>query len=250
MHLTLAQGRALATAILKEIPDQAEETIVLLPPFTALQEMRKMVADSPVGIGAQDVFWEDSGAFTGEISPPMLTDLGCGYVVIGHSERRQHFGETEETVNRKIRSALNYGLSPIFCIGESLEEREAGKTFARLEAQIRDGLRDIGPQAISQVIIAYEPVWAIGTGKNATPQQAEEVHEFIRQRVAEKYGDVAATCAIIIYGGSVKPANSYSLFREQNIDGFLVGGASLEAGSFVQIFKEALRAYKDLKEEK
>jgi triosephosphate isomerase len=196
-------------------------------------------------LGGQNLHWEDKGAFTGEISGPMLRDAGCAYVVVGHSERRQLFGETDISVNKKVRAALRHGLAPILCVGESLEEREAGKTIGRIGAQLDEALREIGTEEAKKIVLAYEPVWAIGTGRTATSDQAEEVHAFIRGRLEERYGKTAAACAIILYGGSVKPANAYTLYLEKDIDGFLVGGASLEAGSFVRIAEEALRASKE-----
>jgi triosephosphate isomerase len=177
----------------------------------------------------------------------MLKDAGCQYVTIGHSERRQYFGETNETVNKKIKAALAHELTPIMCIGESLEEREKGNTMGKVETQINSGLEGLGKDEIRRIVIAYEPIWAIGTGVTATPSQAEEVHRFIRKKLTEKYGNEIASYAIILYGGSVKPANTYSILKENNINGALVGGASLEADSFIQITKEAIKAYKEKK---
>jgi triosephosphate isomerase len=191
------------------------------------------------------MYWEEQGAFTGEISAPMLKDVGCTYVVIGHSERRQYFGETNENVNKKIKAALAHGLVPIMCIGESLEERESGNTISKVEKQMAEGLIDLETQVIRQIIIAYEPIWAIGTGLTATPDQAQEVHSFIRENLAEKHGNEVASCAIILYGGSVKPENTYSLLKEKDINGALVGGASLKAESFAEIAKEAIKAYEE-----
>jgi triosephosphate isomerase len=247
MHMTIQEAKSLASAIIKASLELSEAEIVLIPPFTALRSVKKLASESPVQLGAQNLFWEEKGAYTGEISAPMLKNVGCRYVVIGHSERRQYFGETDATVNKKIGAALNSKLNPIVCIGETLEEREAGKMMPRVESQIQAGLAGLTPDQFREITLAYEPIWAIGTGKTATPGQAEEVHAFIREKLAEIYGKEAADCAIIIYGGSVKPANSYSLFREKNIDGFLVGGASLEADSFIQITKEAIIAYKEEK---
>jgi triosephosphate isomerase len=189
--------------------------------------------------------WEDQGAFTGEVSAPMLKDIGCTYVVIGHSERRQLFGETNETVNKKIKSALSHGLVPIMCLGESLGERESGNTITKIQTQMSEGLEGFDSGQITQIIIAYEPIWAIGTGLTATPNQAQEVHAFIRSYLAEKHGNEVASCAIILYGGSVKPENTYSLLKEKDINGALVGGASLKAESFAEIAKEAIRAYEE-----
>jgi triosephosphate isomerase len=247
MHMTIQEAKLLASAIIKASLELLEAEIVLVPPFTALRSVKKLAGESPVQLGAQNLFWEEKGAYTGEISASMLKNVGCRYVIIGHSERRQYFGETDATVNKKIAGALNAKLNPIVCIGETLEDREAKRTIPRVESQIQAGLAGLIPEQFREIIIAYEPIWAIGTGKTATPGQAEEVQAFIREKLAEIYGKEAAVCAIIIYGGSVKPANSYSLFREKNIDGFLVGGASLEADSFIQITKEAIRAYKEEK---
>ena len=226
-------------------PELGDCTIVLIPPFTALGAVAAAVAGSPVALGAQDLFWEDLGAYTGEVSGPMLKDARCTHVLVGHSERRQLFGETDESVNRKVQAALRSGLSPIVCVGEVLAERDAGRTLERIDTQLARGLGGLSKPEMERVIIAYEPVWAIGTGRTASPAQAEEVHAHIRKRLEDSYGNGGASCAIILYGGSVKPANSYPLFREKNIDGFLVGGASLDADGFIGIAREALRAYRE-----
>jgi triosephosphate isomerase len=218
---------------------------VVIPPFTALSEVNRTLLESPVQTGAQNMHWEDQGAFTGEVAAPMLKDVGCTYVVIGHSERRQLFGETDETVNKKIQTALSHGLVPIMCIGESLDERENGKTITKIQKQITDGLEGFGTDQIAQIIIAYEPIWAIGTGLTATPDQAQEVHGFIRSSLSEKHGNDIASYAIILYGGSVKPENTSSLLKEKDINGALVGGASLKAESFAEIAKEAIKAYEE-----
>jgi len=245
MSMTIPDAKTLITAIIKASADMPEAQIVVIPPFTALSEAAKLLLDTAVQLGAQNLHWEDKGAFTGEVSGPMLSGIGCRYVVIGHSERRQYFGETDSSVNKKIFAALRSGLQPIVCIGETLEEREAGQTLSKIQSQIGLGFAGLTPGQFRGLIIAYEPVWAIGTGKTAAPSQAEEIQAFIRERLAERFGKEAASCAIILYGGSVKPANSYSLFKEKNIDGFLVGGASLEAESFVRITREAIKAYKE-----
>ncbi|HEX2694179.1 MAG TPA: triose-phosphate isomerase [Acidobacteriota bacterium] len=245
MHATLAEARVLVSAVVQAAPGLRNARMVVIPPFTALSEAAKLTAGTAVGLGGQNLHWEDQGAFTGEISGPMLKDAGCDFVVIGHSERRQFFGETDATVNKRVRAALRHGLTPILCVGESLEEREAGKTIDRIGDQLDEGLREVGLGDAERIVFAYEPVWAIGTGRTATPAQAEEVHAFIRGRLEEKYGKSAAACAIILYGGSVKPANAYTLYLEKDIDGFLVGGASLEADSFIRIASEALRASKE-----
>jgi triosephosphate isomerase len=245
MHKTISEAVELVKALNKASSELADAEIVVIPPFIALSEVGKTLQESPIKMGAQNLFWEDKGAFTGEVSASMLRDAGCQYVVIGHSERRQYFGETDETVNKKIKAALAHGLIPIVCIGESLEEREKEETINKVESQINAGLEGMEKEQMSKIIIAYEPIWAIGTGLTATPSQAEEVHRFIREKLTEKYGNETASCAIILYGGSVKPDNSYSLLKEQNINGALVGGASLEADSFIQIAKESIKAYKE-----
>ncbi len=245
MHKTIPEAVELVKALNEAISEPTDAEIVAIPPATALSEVKKALQGSTIKIGAQNFYWEEKGAFTGEVSAPMLKDAGCQYVVIGHSERRQYFGETDETVNKKIRAALAQELIPIVCIGESLEEREKEETIEKVESQINAGLNGLGKEEMSQIITAYEPIWAIGTGLTATPAQAEEVHSFIREKLTEKYGNEIASCAIILYGGSVKPENTCSLLIEQNINGALVGGASLEAGSFIQIVKESIKAYKE-----
>jgi triosephosphate isomerase len=218
---------------------------VVIPPYTTLNEVSRVLKGSSVQIGAQNMHWEEQGAFTGEIAAPMLKDVGCTFVVIGHSERRQLFGETNETVNKKINTALTHGLVPIMCIGESLEEREKGHTISKVQTQITEGLEGLDAEKVLRIIIAYEPIWAIGTGLTATPDQAQEVHAFIRSTLAEKHGNDVASYAIILYGGSVKPENTYSLLKENDINGALVGGASLNAASFAEIAREAIKAYEE-----
>ena len=218
---------------------------VVVPPFTALSEVSRALQGSSVQIGAQNMHWEEQGAFTGEVAAPMLKDVGCTYVVIGHSERRQFFGETNETVNKKINAALTHGLVPIMCIGESLEERKNSNTITKVQTQITEGLKGLDAEQVRQIILAYEPIWAIGTGLTASPDQAQEVHGFIRSSLAEKHGNDVASCAIILYGGSVKPENTYSLLKEKDINGALVGGASLKADSFAEIAREAIKAYEE-----
>lgn len=245
LYKTIPEAVELVKALKEASSERIEAELVVIPPMTAMSEVKKAIEGSQVKLGAQNMFWEDEGAFTGEVSAPMLKDAGCEYAVIGHSERRQYFGETDDTVNKKIKAALAHDLIPIMCIGESLDEREKGKTIEKVEDQINAGLEGLGKDEISRLIIAYEPIWAIGTGLTATPSQAEEVHIFIREKLAEKYGNETASCAIILYGGSVKPASTYELLKEKNINGALVGGASLEADSFIQIATEAIRAYKE-----
>jgi triosephosphate isomerase len=247
MHKTIPEAVEMVQALKEESPQLTGAELVVIPPYTMLSEVKKVIEGSTIQLGAQNIFWEEKGAFTGEVSPPMLKDAGCQYVTVGHSERRQYFGETNETVNKKIKAALAHELTPIMCIGESLEEREKGNTMGRVETQINSGLEGLGKDEIRRIVIAYEPIWAIGTGVTATPAQAEEVHSFIRKKLTEKYGNEIASYAIILYGGSVKPANTYSILKENNINGALVGGASLEADSFIQITKEAIKAYKEKK---
>jgi len=246
MNGTITEARELVQSILmalSESPPGAE--IVIIPPLTAISTLKDLIGNSSLKLGAQNVFWEDRGAYTGEVSPLMLKDAGCEYVIIGHSERRQYFGETDATVNKKIRASLSHGLAPIMCIGETLEEREKEKTIETVERQIVEGLMDIGLEEFKKIVLAYEPIWAIGTGLTATPDQAEDVHRFIRSKLTEMYGNEASSCAIILYGGSVKPENTFSLLIEKDINGALVGGASLTGDSFAGIIKEGLRAYKE-----
>jgi triosephosphate isomerase len=197
----------------------------------------KQLVDGPVAVAAQDCFWESKGAFTGEVSPGQIADAGCKYVILGHSERRQLFGELDAAVNLKARAALGAGLAPIVCVGETLAERDANATLGRVQAQLDAALADLSDADLERVIIAYEPVWAIGTGRNATPAQAEEVHRFIRTRVAARAPALAPRMRIL-YGGSVKPDNIRALMAEEDVDGGLVGGASLSAESFIRIVKE------------
>ena len=209
--------------------------IVVAPVFTVLAQVAHTLAGTNVHVAGQDCFWEETGAFTGEIAPGMLRDAGCSHVIIGHSERRQYFSETDETVNKKLRAALDAGLIALFCIGETLEERESEKTFVVLKKQIMGGLAGITKQQMAQLIIAYEPVWAIGTGRTASDQQAQEVHFFVRELMASLYDKETADALRILYGGSVKPENIKGLMAQPDIDGALVGGASLKAESFAAI---------------
>lgn len=209
--------------------------VVLAPPFTSLKAVSDSIGGDNIYLAAQNLFWKEKGACTGEISPPMLLDAGCRYVIIGHSERRQHFGETDEGVNKKINSALNYNLIPIFCVGETLQQREEGMTFKIIRGQVEKGLDGLSEGAAGCVVIAYEPVWAIGTGRTATPDQAEEVQGFIRAILRETYGIGVSETVRVLYGGSVIPENIRSLMKEPDIDGALVGGASLDVDSFVKI---------------
>ena len=209
--------------------------IVICPPFTAMESAVRSARGTDIRIGAQHVFWEAEGAYTGEVSPEMLRDLGCQYVICGHSERRQYFGETDELVNRRLKAVLKAGLTPIFCLGETLTERETGVTFAVCQRQLEQGLDGLSAEQTALVVVAYEPVWAIGTGRTATPQDAEEVISFIRAQLSHRFGVAVGEQVRIQYGGSVKPENIKELMAQPNIDGVLVGGASLQADSFAKI---------------
>ncbi|MCM8787067.1 MAG: triose-phosphate isomerase [Candidatus Omnitrophica bacterium] len=241
MHKTINEAIALATNIKKEVANLRNVEVVLCPPFTVLSHIYNVIQESDIKLGAQDVFWEKEGAYTGEISPIMLKDCGCEYVIIGHSERRQYFSETDQTINKKIKAALEIGLNPICCVGETLEEREAGKTIEVINKQLKQCLINFKVEDILGLVIAYEPVWAIGTGKNATAQQAEEVHKFIRNWFKENFSTSFSESLRILYGGSVKPTNIKELIKEEDIDGALVGGASIDAISFSQIIKNAIK---------
>ena len=237
MNKTVAESIDLVKQLKASLSGIEGVEVAVAPPFTALYAVRKELEGSPIRLAAQNLFWEEKGAFTGEIAPPMLKEVGCDYVILGHSERRQFFGETDETVNRKVRAALSQGLKVIFCIGETLKEREEGKTFAVIERQVPGGLKDIHKEEMRSIVVAYEPVWAIGTGKTATPEQAEEVHRFIRKKLAELYSTEIAEGVRIQYGGSVTPENVKGLMRQENIDGALVGGASLKPETFSKIVR-------------
>ncbi|HXY54451.1 MAG TPA: triose-phosphate isomerase [Nitrospirota bacterium] len=237
MNKTTAEARDLAGKLIPHIGGVRDRDVVLAPPFTALQAVAEAIKGTGVALSAQNLHWEDKGAFTGEISAEMLLDLGCKYVIIGHSERRQFFGETDETVNRKIRQALNKGLLPIVCVGETLKEREAGAANAVIERQVAGALQGVTAAEMDKVIVAYEPVWAIGTGKTATPDQANEIHSFIRSKVQISYGKDVAGLLRIQYGGSVTPENVSALMSMPDIDGALVGGASLKPESFAALVK-------------
>ena len=235
MHCTRPEAVALAAGIKAGVSNVAGREVLVAPPYTALEAVAGALAGSKVLLAGQDLHWESKGAFTGEVSAPMLRDVGCTHVIIGHSERRQYFGETDETVAKKVASARANGLVPIVCVGESLQEREAGETLAVVGRQVRRGLLGCDAAAIRALVIAYEPVWAIGTGRVATPEQAQEVHAFIRRTLVELSDRDAADSCRILYGGSVKSDNIDELMRQADIDGALVGGASLQVESFVRI---------------
>jgi triosephosphate isomerase (TIM) len=235
MNKTTAEARDLTTKLAPLVSGARDREIVLAPTFTALQAVGEAIRGTNMSLAAQNLHWEDKGAFTGEISAEMLLDLGCKYVIIGHSERRQYFCETDEGVNRKVKQALRKGLLPIMCVGETLAEREAGKLNEIINRQVTGGLKDVGIDDMKKVVIAYEPVWAIGTGKTATPEQAQEVHALIRQKVKTLYNAETAEGLRIQYGGSVTPDNVSALMSKPDIDGALVGGASLKPESFAAL---------------
>jgi len=225
--------RRLASAV----ADVSAVEVMVAPPFTALSAVARAAEGTVVRVGAQNLFWEAEGAFTGEIAPGMLTALGCTYVIIGHSERRQYFGETDDTVNRRVGAALSAGLKPVLCVGETEAQREAGDTFSVLDKQVEIGLQGVSLKNPGDLVVAYEPVWAIGTGKTATSGQAQEVHLHLRQRLAGRFGTETAEAVRILYGGSVKPGNAPELMGMPDIDGALVGGASLDADTFSRIVR-------------
>lgn len=232
---TLEEARELVLEIMNGLKPDLDRTVVLCPPFPYLQMARELTLQSKVKIGAQNLWKEDWGAYTGEVSAPMLNSLKVDFVIIGHSERREYFKEDGALLNAKLKRALAWNLRPIFCLGEKLHEHEEGITFKVLERQLEEGFERISPEEISKVVIAYEPVWAIGTGRNATPEQAQEVHEFIRQKIKKLFGEGIAQSFPILYGGSVKPENIDSLMAMPDIDGALVGGASLKGQDFLRI---------------
>jgi triosephosphate isomerase len=239
MNKTSPDAVSLARELVAAVGAQAAVEVVICPPFTALEAVAKVVDGSLVKLGAQNMHFEASGAFTGEVSAPMLRAIYATHVILGHSERRSLFGETDELVNKKVLAALKNQLRPILCVGESLAEREAGSTLKVVQAQTERGLDGVSKEQAATLIVAYEPVWAIGTGKVATTEQAQEVHAFIRGLLAKHFGDPAAQKVRILYGGSMKPANAPELLAQKDIDGGLIGGASLEARSFTELVKAA-----------
>lgn len=241
MHKTVAESLALVRELrgmVSMLRDKVE--IAVAPPFTALHPVARALEDSNIGVAGQNCFWEVQGAFTGEIAAPMLAELGAGYVILGHSERRQHFGETDATVNKRLQAAVAAKLVPIVCVGETLGERETGKTLEVVSRQVEGGLSGFSADQVSNFVLAYEPVWAIGTGRTASSAQAQEVHASIRQLVGRLFGKEAAERVRIQYGGSVKPDNAQELLGQPDVDGALVGGASLKAGDFAAIVKASL----------
>lgn len=236
MNKTPSEAQSFANTLMNALAGFNSFDIYIAPVFVALDRVQEVINSSNIKLAAQNMYFEDNGAFTGEVSPKMLKELGVEAVIIGHSERRKIFGETDELINKKVKKALKEGLTPIFCIGETLEEREKGLTFCVLEKQVREGLYGISAEEVKKVVIAYEPVWAIGTGVVATPQQAQEAHEFVRKLLGQIYGEEVAQSVTILYGGSVTPENFFGLFVKRDIDGALVGGASLKE-SFVELAK-------------
>ncbi|ADH84751.1 triose-phosphate isomerase [Desulfurivibrio alkaliphilus] len=238
MHLNLDQAAELAAAVAGVAEACPDREVMIAPPFTALARVREVAGERLI-LAGQNVCWEEKGAFTGEIAPPMLRELGCRMAIVGHSERRHVFGEDDAMVNRRLRGAMAHGLVPILCIGETLDEREAGQTMAVLERQVRDGLQQVEISEAAGLVIAYEPVWAIGTGKTASPDQAQEAHEFVRRLLCEVYEKNIAAGIRILYGGSVNAANVDEIMAQADVDGALVGGASLSAETFERIIRFA-----------
>jgi triosephosphate isomerase len=242
MNKTSADGVALASDIVAAVGKQTDVEVVVCPPFTAVESVGKALEGSEVKLGAQNMHFEASGAFTGEVSAPMLRAIFATHVILGHSERRTFFGETDELVNRKVLTALKNQLKPIFCVGETLAEREIGATLKVVQTQVERGLEGVNKDQAATVVVAYEPVWAIGTGKVATTEQAQEVHAFIRGLLTKLFGEAIAQKVRILYGGSMKPANAPELLAQKDIDGGLIGGAALESRSFVELINAALAA--------
>ncbi|MDI6712025.1 MAG: triose-phosphate isomerase [Anaerosomatales bacterium] len=244
MHTTSGEGAVLVQDIAREMEAvRGEVEVVVCPPFTGLKAVSTVIEYDrvPVALGAQDVFWEFEGAYTGEVSPRMLADLGCSYVIVGHSERREHFGETDETVNRKVKAVFASGMTPIVCVGEPLAVRESGETERFVRDQVMAGVAGLSADDAVRLVVAYEPIWAIGTGRTPTPESANDVARSIRATIGAMYGPPAAMQMRVLYGGSVKPENARHFFGEPDIDGALVGGASLDAASFVDIVRAAAR---------
>ena len=240
MHNNLTETIELLNGLKRELLDFDGVDILVCPPYTVLSDAKDILLDSNIKLGAQNLYWEDKGAFTGEISAAMIKDIGCDFVIIGHSERRKYFQETNDSVNKKLNVALKQELTPIVCVGETLDQREADKTTEVIKDQLSQGLKDVTTEDILKLVIAYEPVWAIGTGKTATPDQAQEIHKFIRDWLDTQYDSDIASQVRILYGGSVKPSNIKDLMKEPDVDGGLVGGASLEIASFSELVKGSI----------
>jgi triosephosphate isomerase len=244
MFKTVDEAASLAQTLKAGAGSLNDALVVVCPPFTAISAVSQILCESSIEVGAQNMYHEAEGAFTGEISPLMLKDLKCRYVILGHSERRQHFKETDKLINTKVITALKYSLIPILCIGETLEEREANQHFNIVQKQLVEGLKGIDIDDASKLVIAYEPVWAIGTGKTASPAQAEEMHSAIRKFLIATYDEETASKIPLLYGGSVKPDNTAELMSKPNVDGALVGGAALKAEIFLQIIENAIETTK------
>jgi len=242
MNKSIAEAKDLAEGIKLDLAECREVDVVLCPPFTALQTVGEVVGETLIKLGAQNMHWEPEGAYTGEISPRMLRDIYCHYVILGHSERRQYFQESDQFVNHKLKVALEYGLKPILCVGETLEQRGEGRQKTVVSMQVERGLSEISAEAMKDVAVAYEPIWAIGTGRTATPEQAQEAHAFIRKTLGEMFDPATAAKVRIQYGGSIKPDNAKELLHQPDIDGALVGGASLDPRSFAKIVQAAARS--------
>ena len=241
LYKTISEAVEFVIALRDLVADVTDVEIVIAPPFTALSAVARALEGSNIRLAAQDVFWEDKGAFTGEVSPVMLKESGCDYVIIGHSERRQYFGDTNESVNRKAKAAHIHGLKPILCVGEKLEDRDAGNTGLVVEEHVINGTFGFSEEEILSTVIAYEPVWAIGTGKTARSVQAQEVHGFVRSLLSRIYPTNVATQVRLLYGGSVNPDNTSEFMTQRDVDGVLVGGSSLKVESFARIVKAANR---------
>jgi triosephosphate isomerase len=235
MYKTVQEAIVFAKELRSRAKDVDDVEIVLAPPFTALHAVAEAARNTAIGVAGQDLHWEREGAFTGEVSGPMLKDAGAEYAIVGHSERRTLFGETDASVNRKALAAFGAGLTPVVCVGETLDQRERNETFAVLDRQVRGGLQGLSVDQVRALVVAYEPVWAIGTGRTATAAQAQEAHAHIRRRLADMFGPDGAADCHVIYGGSVKPGNVAEIIDQPDVDGALVGGASLDLGQFMQI---------------
>ena len=235
MNMDLHQSQKLVSEIINGLGKDTKADVIVCPPFTSLSEVSSLLKGTQIKLGAQNMYYEESGAYTGEVSADMLKSVGCEYVILGHSERRVIFNEPDGLINKKIKTALAKGLKPIFCIGELLEQREKGETMQVVSRQVEKGLAGVSTEQMKNVIIAYEPVWAIGTGKTASPDQAQEMHAFIRSLILKKYGNELADKLPILYGGSCKPDNAAEIFRQPDVDGGLIGGASLKASDFLAI---------------
>ncbi len=240
MYKTPQEARVLADRICEVCGDNKHIDIVICPTYVSLLPVYESINSSQIRLGAQNLYFEDEGAFTGEISAPMLKEIGCKYVIVGHSERRTIFGETDELINSKVKACFNWQLVPIICVGETLQERENGETGEVIKKQVAGVLEGVTEEQLLRAVIAYEPVWAIGTGKTATPEQANDVHRLIRNMIRDRYSEKAASLIRILYGGSVKPDNAKGLMNQEDIDGALVGGASLDANSFAEIVEGSM----------